>query len=176
MRGTDRTLVLTDLLLGAVWADGVLTDDEQGTMRRALAELLGAEPERLPEAVEARIAAFDPHAFLLEHAAFAFVDDPPGARERLLELVTVVLSADGVIEPAELDYLRKLAAALRVAPPEGLRHLRDLDLASMRTTFTALRAAPPPRVRADLTPPADAPALPAAPGTPRSNGSAPPTH
>ena len=62
----DRILVLTDLFLGAVWADDEFTEGEQRAVRALLAELLLVKPDELPEAVEERIQSFDPLKFDLD--------------------------------------------------------------------------------------------------------------
>jgi uncharacterized tellurite resistance protein B-like protein len=112
MKVRDRILVLTDLFLGALWADDEFTDDEQHAVRRLLADLLVVKPENLPEAVEERIRTFDPLKFDLEAAAQDFAADPPMAKRRLLELVGKMVDADGVVDMQEDEYLRRLADAL----------------------------------------------------------------
>ena len=120
--GTARVLVVTDLLLGAVYADGSKADAEIAEVRKILSELTGKNP--LPAVFEQRIAQFAPARFDVSKAAAEFKKDEAVARRRLLELVASVRDADDEIDLAEDDYIRSLAAALDVPAAE----LEDLSL------------------------------------------------
>lgn len=71
---SPRFFVLTDLLLGAVYADERLEGEEEEAVRSYLLEIIGGE--ELPIELEARIANFDPEAFDLEASASEFEADP----------------------------------------------------------------------------------------------------
>lgn len=144
MKVRDRILVLTDLFLGAVWADDEFSEDEQRAVRTLLAELLLVQPDALPEAVEERLRSFDPLKFDVEAAAQDFATDPPMAKRRLLELVGKMVDADGVLDMKEDEYLRRLASALGMEYGEYSDLVLDYDVEELRTAFAALRAPPPP--------------------------------
>ncbi len=146
MKVRDRILVLTDLFLGALWADDEFSEDEQKAVRRLLGELLLVPAEELPQQVEERIRDFDPLKFDLEGAARDFADDPPMAKRRLLELVGRMVDADGVVDMQEDEYLRRLADALGMAPSEYADLVLDYEIEELRSAFEALRVPPPPMV------------------------------
>jgi len=134
---TDRILPLTDLLLGAAYADQELKDQERDAVRALLEELVG----ELPVEVEQRVAAFDPKAFELAAAAAPFRGDSEDDRSKLLHLVSVVNEADEEIDFAEDDYLRDLCKALGL-PASALAGLTvEMDL---EESFAQVRKGPPP--------------------------------
>ena len=136
----DRIDVITDLLMGAAYADGALEGREEATVRRLLSELLAGAP--LPAAAEARVAGFDPRAFDVQAAAARFAADAPERKRALLELVAAVRDADEVFDSAEDDYLTGLGAAL------GLERAAYADLAleieELRGSLADVRPAAPP--------------------------------
>lgn len=140
-------LVITDLFLGAVWADDEFSEDEHLAVRGLIGELLDLpDGEALPESVTARIQDFEPLTFDLATVAAEFAEDPPMAKRRLLALVGRMVDADGVVEAQEEKYLQDLAAALGLEVADW----SDLSLAysieELRETFTQLRRPPPPMV------------------------------
>jgi uncharacterized tellurite resistance protein B-like protein len=143
MRVRDRSDVLIDLMLGALHADGEFTDVEDGAFRTLLHDLLCTRGEPLPAAVEARIAAFDPGSFDVPGAARDFLTDPPMKKRRLLELVGRLVLSDGVLDMAEDDYMRSLAAALEMEPEEYEDLVLDYEIEELRESFNALRLPPP---------------------------------
>ena len=98
MLARDRILILTDLFLGALWADDDFSADEQRAVRQLLADLLDVTPSTLPDKVENRISNFEPLTFDLPVAVAEFADDPPQAKKRLVELVAHMVHADGVVD------------------------------------------------------------------------------
>lgn len=146
MKVRDRIGVLSDLFLGALWADDEFSEDEQKAVRNLLADLLLVTPQTLPEAIETRIVEFDPLKFDLEVAAADFAQDPPMAKRRLLELVGRMVDADGVVDMAEDEYLRRLAGCLGMEYSEYSDLVLDYDVEELRETFEALRTPPPPMV------------------------------
>lgn len=172
----DRILVLTDLFLGAVWADDEFTEGEQRAVRALLAELLLVKPDELPEAVEERIQSFDPLKFDLDATAQGFASDPPMAKRRLLELVGKMVDADGVMDMQEDEYLRRLADALGMARAEYADLVLDYDVEELRGAFEALRAPPPPMVGAGArtSRPPPPPIVESEPAPAPDSGAAPP--
>jgi uncharacterized tellurite resistance protein B-like protein len=134
---TDRILPLTEVLLGAAYADQELKDQERDEVRALLEELAG----ELPTDVELRLTAFDPKKFDLAAAAAPFRGDSEDDRKRLLHLVSAVNEADDEIDFSEDDYLRALAKALGLSDKalEGLTIEMDLE-----ESFTQVRKGPPP--------------------------------
>ena len=148
MKVRDRILVLTDLFMGALWADDEFSEDEQKAVRALLADLLLVTPETLPTEVEDRIVRFDPLTFDLESAAGDFAADPPMAKRRLLELVGRMVDADGVVDMKEDEYLRRLAALLGMDYQEYSDLVLDYEIDELRDSFEQLRSPPPPMVHA----------------------------
>lgn len=140
---SDRIYPLCELLLGAAYADDELHDREKTEIRALMTELTGEQRVE----VEACIAAFEPERFDMEATARNFRDDPDADRRRLLRLVSTVSEADDVLDLAENEYLRALAAALAL-PPSALEGLTiDVDFEEIKDTFEAVRKGPPPTPR-----------------------------
>ncbi len=137
MKVRDRIDVITDLLLGAVYADGQFLASEQKAVRRMLCDLT-VRPNLEPE-VEARIAAFDPSAFDITALAQDFIADPPMNKRRLLELVAQLCLADGEMDLAEDDYLHMLATALGMRPTEYQDIVLDYEIHTLRESFELIR-------------------------------------
>lgn len=138
----DRLIPLSDLLLGAAYADDHFDDREKRRVRELLVELLdGAE---LPPSLTAWIDAFDPDSFDLRTSCAEFAEDPPVDKRKLLELICAVHEADEELDFAEDDYLRDVAAALEIEASE----LEDLtlvvEIATLSDHIKTLRKTPPP--------------------------------
>jgi uncharacterized tellurite resistance protein B-like protein len=142
----DRILTITDLMLGAVFADDEFTADEQRAVRQLLAELMGQPDKPLPPNVEDRIRGFDPVRFDPAAAAHEFKDDPLNGKRRLLELVGRLVNADGVLDLREDEYLRKLAGLLGLEYGDYKDLVLDYEVEELREHFDKLRAPPPPMV------------------------------
>ena len=115
----DHILTITDLLLGAAYADKRLEGKETEQIRSLLARLLGGA--ELPAAVEARFKQFSPAAFDISTAGkrlSALGDD----RRKVLEMVAAVSESDQEIDLAEDRYLRQAAEAMGLADKD----FRDL--------------------------------------------------
>lgn len=146
MNVRDRILVLTDLFMGALWADDEFSEDEQKAVRALLADLLRVTPATLPKQIEDRITEFDPLAFDLDTAAADFFADPPMAKRRLLELVGRMVNADGVVDMKEDQYLRRLAGLLGMEYSQYSDLTLDYENDELRAQFESLRTPPPPMV------------------------------
>lgn len=138
----DRILVITDLLLGAVYADDELRGSENEAVRKLLAELLGAG--RVPKEVDDRIKTFPAGTFDMRATARDFAEDPPLKKRKLLELVCAVRDADEEIDLAEDDYIRALAEALGMKKDEYADLTVDYEVEDLRESLEELRAVPPP--------------------------------
>lgn len=137
MSTSDRIFPLCELLLGAAYADNELRSQEKTEIRALLVELAGESRVE----VEACIASFEPAKFDMESIIGMFRDDPEEERRRLLLLASTVIEADDEIDLAENDYLKQLAAALRL-PPSALDGL-TLEVEEIKPTFEKVRRPPP---------------------------------
>lgn len=136
----DRILPLSELLLGAAYADKELKDQEKDEVRSLLEGLAGD----LPVEVEQKIATFDASKFDLKASAAPFKADSEEDRKKLLYLVAAVNEADDEIDFAEDDYLRDLAAALGL-PKSALDGLTvEVETEELKEAFTKVRKGPPP--------------------------------
>jgi len=138
---TDRILPLTELLLGAAYADKELKDQEREEVR---ALLQGLTEGALPDDVEKTIKSFDPGTVDLTSVAAKFKADPEADRKKVLYLVAAVNEADDEIDFAEDDYLRDLGAALGL-PKAALEGLTvEIEAVELKETFQKVRKGPPP--------------------------------
>src|SRR5436190_145698 len=106
----DRLPLVADLLMDAAHADARLEGEEKKTVRRLLRELLGAPA--LPIDLDFRVEEFEPARFDLAATAGAFARDSDAVKRRLLELLAAVHAADGELDFAEDEQLRRVGAAL----------------------------------------------------------------
>lgn len=137
---TDRILPLSELLLGAAYADKELKDQERDEVRSLLQGLAG----EIPAEVDAKIKSFDPAAFDLKATAANFKGDSEDDRKKLLFLVAAINEADDEIDFAEDDYLRDLADALGL-PKSALEGLTvEVETEELKETFQKVRKGPPP--------------------------------
>jgi uncharacterized tellurite resistance protein B-like protein len=111
----DHILTITDLLLGAAYADKRLEGRETDQIRALLTKLSGAAS--LPAAVEARFKTFSPAKFDIDAAGkhLAGLGDD---RRKVLEMVAAVTESDDELDLAEDLYLRKAALAMGLAEKE----------------------------------------------------------
>lgn len=137
MKVRDRIGPITQLFLGALYADKRCLDSEKQAVRRLVKDLI-VLPE-LPADVEQLIAGFDPEAFDLQAVARDFASDPPMNRRRLLELVAQLCLADGELDFDEDDYLHRLARALGMPPSEYEDLVIDYETHELRKSFDMLR-------------------------------------
>lgn len=133
----DRILLITDLLLGAVYADDKLQGAEEAAVRKLLSQLLGTE--QVPEEVDKRIRTFPAQDFDLKKAAQDFAADPPMQKRKLLELVAAVRDADEEIAFAEDEYMRALGTALGMNESEYADLTLDFEVEDLRSSLDELR-------------------------------------
>jgi uncharacterized tellurite resistance protein B-like protein len=137
MKVRDRIGTITQLFLGALYADRRCGDAEKKATRRLISDLI-VRPD-LPAEVEQLIESFDPDQFNLEAVARDFASDPPMNRRRLLELVAQLCLADGELDLDEDDYLHRLARSLGMAPSEYEDLVLDYETQELRKSFEMLR-------------------------------------
>ena len=138
MKVRDRILVITDLMLGALYADATMTGEEDRAVRDLLAKLLLCRPDALPEHVDARIRGFSLLEFDIEVAARDFLKDPPMKKRRLLELIASLTDKDGT-DLREDEYLRDLAQCLGMEPHEYQDIVLAYEIESLRESFDLVR-------------------------------------
>lgn len=126
---------ITDLLLGAAYADKHLEGDEMQSISSMLCKLLGTET--LPAAQTERISAFNPAKFDIKAAAGRLRFESAENKRKVLELVATVTESDEEIDMAEDAYLRKVAAGLGLSDADikdlTIEVLEDEDLDGLLT-------------------------------------------
>ncbi|AKF09984.1 TerB family tellurite resistance protein [Sandaracinus amylolyticus] len=143
---SQSILVITDLLLGAVHADGSKSGEEIHVVRDLLKELL--DQRDLPESIEKRIELFEPGDFSLAECAATFASAEPERKRRLLELVAAVRDADEEVDVAEDEYLVSLAKALGMKEAEYSDLTLDYEIEDLREHLSTLRSVKPPPLKA----------------------------
>ncbi len=137
-----RYFTITDLLLGAVYADERLEGGEDEAVRKLLQEAIGQDA--LPIEIEARIENFEAKDFDLAEAAKAFESIEDLGKRKLLELVAAVFDADGEVDFAEDDYLRALAEALGMEESEWNDLALQYDVEDASAVLDVVVSVPPP--------------------------------
>ncbi len=138
MKVRDRILVITDLMLGALYADATMTGDEDRAVRELLSKLLLCTPATLPAHVDQRIREFSLMTFDIELASKDFLSDPPMKKRRLLELMAALTDKDGT-DFREDEYLRDLAQCLGMESAEYQDLVLNYEIGSLRQSFESLR-------------------------------------
>jgi uncharacterized tellurite resistance protein B-like protein len=113
---------ITDLLLGAAYADKRLEGDELQSISTMLCRLLGTDT--LPAAQTERIGSFNPAKFDVTAAAGRLKYESAQTKRKILELVATVTESDEEIDMAEDAYLRKVAAGMGIPESE----IKDLTV------------------------------------------------
>lgn len=111
----NHILTITDLLLGAAYADKRLEGQETDKIRSLLAKLAGGTS--FPDAVEARFREFSPAAFDAS-AAGKKLSHLGDDRRKILEMIAAVTESDEEIDLAEDRYLRQVAEAMGLKAKE----------------------------------------------------------
>jgi len=138
---TDRLVPLCDLLLGAAYADEDFKDRERDAVKRLLGELSGSA---LSDELEAQIAGFDAKVHDVAASAAAFADDSEDNRKRVLHLVAAIHDADEELDFSEDDYLRAVAAALKLDGASVDALTIDVEVEELRADLAIVRKPPPP--------------------------------
>jgi uncharacterized tellurite resistance protein B-like protein len=117
----EHVETITNLLLGAAYADKRLEGDEIATIERVLCALLGSD--ELPQAQRDQISSFSPAKFDVAAAA-ATLEGLGDDRRKVLEMITAIHDADEELDLAEDAYLGKAAAGMGLSDQE----YKDLTL------------------------------------------------
>ncbi|MCY0987935.1 TerB family tellurite resistance protein [Nannocystis sp. ILAH1] len=107
---------ITQLLLGAAYADKRLAGAEITRIRSLLSTLLGGA--EVPDTLLRQINTFSPAAFNVQQVATGLDGLSQEEKRKLLELVASVNEADEELDLAEDIYLRTVAAALGLPQEE----------------------------------------------------------
>ncbi|MAC29104.1 MAG: hypothetical protein CMH59_21910 [Myxococcales bacterium] len=149
----DRILVITDILVAALYCDGTIMGEEDHAARQLLADLLLTTPDELPPPVLDRIKNFKLYEFELEKAAADFLEDPPMKKRRLLELVVKMIDADGEVDLREDQFVRELASCLGMDASDYEDLVLEIEVEDLpraerakrlSESFNALRLPPEP--------------------------------
>jgi uncharacterized tellurite resistance protein B-like protein len=98
---------ITDLLLGAAYADKRLEGDELISISKLLCKVLGTD--ELPEAQSSRIGSFNPAKADTAAAAKSLAGLSESEKIKVLDLIATVNESDDVLDLDEDAYLRKVA-------------------------------------------------------------------
>ncbi|MCH9681173.1 MAG: TerB family tellurite resistance protein [Deltaproteobacteria bacterium] len=107
---------ITDLLLGAAYADKRLEGQELAAIRSMVSKLMGTPAP--PAAQEERIKSFNPAKHDAGDAARSLAALPMASKRKLIGLVASVTESDDEIDFAEDAYLRTVAEGLGLAEDE----------------------------------------------------------
>lgn len=110
---------ITDLLLGAAYADKRLEGREKDKIRDLLVKLAGTDT--LPAAIERRFVDFQPAGFDATAAGMKLAT-LGNDRRRVLEMIAAVTESDDEVDLAEDKYIRKVAEGMGLAE----KQIRDL--------------------------------------------------
>jgi uncharacterized tellurite resistance protein B-like protein len=106
---------ITQLLLGAAYADKRLEGAEVARIEAILRTVLGGDP---PAELTASLRSFSPAAFNVHAVAATLTGLEANDKRRLLELIASVNDADDELDLAEDAYLRHVALGMGVAESE----------------------------------------------------------
>ena len=111
---------ITDLLLGAAYADKRLEGDELSAISKMLCKLLNAS--ELPAAQKSRLQSFNPARFDVDAAASSLKGLSDDDKETVIELVASVNDADEVLDFDEDAYLKKVALGMGMSEDQIAGH------------------------------------------------------
>ena len=112
----DHVETITNLLLGAAYADKRLQGDEVASIRSLLLKLLGTS--ELPSAQSDQIANFSPAKFNAEEAAASLKVLDDDDRRKVVDMIVAIHESDDELDLAEDDYLTKVAKAIGMSDEE----------------------------------------------------------
>lgn len=136
--------LLAEVLMAAAHADSTNIDEKVAYVRDLLAELLCTSD--LPQSLQARVERFDPVAFNLSNWAVEFRKAQPMRAERVVELVSYVMLADGDLTVPEGGLIRALARSLSLEDL-AFAHLLPADMPGPSDSFVDMAPVPLPRPR-----------------------------
>ena len=138
---TDRIESITDILLGAAYADDHFHESEKAAIRELLGKLLGGD---LPAELAERIEGFDPAGFDVAAVAGQFAGDSDDDKYKLLELIAAVHGADDEFDFAEDEYVHQVATSVGLADGQLSRFTLEFEVEELAEGLQSLRSVPPP--------------------------------
>lgn len=120
-----RNELISDILMGAAFADDRLEGAEYDAVKRALAKAMGVD--EVPPVLAARLEWFKPDEYDMEKTVAQLDLETASDKRQLLELIVSIQEADEVYDLDEDAYLRGVAEALGL-PPEAYEDLAIQDL------------------------------------------------
>jgi uncharacterized tellurite resistance protein B-like protein len=131
---------ITQLLMGAAFADQTLDGRELMAARKLVLQVLGER--RLPKELSDIMVEFDPKNFDMEASVSPLRGLPKAAKRKILELIGTINEADDVIDIAEDVYLEAVALSLGLEREEfsdlTLEPLEEDDIAELSDTDLTL--------------------------------------
>ncbi len=112
----EHVETITNLLLGAAYADKRLQGDEVASIRKLLTTLLGVDS--LPGAQSDQIASFSPAKFNAEEAAASLKVLSAEDRRRVVDMIVAVHESDEELDLAEDAYLERVAKGIGLSDEE----------------------------------------------------------
>ncbi len=113
---------ITNLLMGAAYADKRLEGKEVDSIRSILNKILGTR--ELPAERQAQMIGFNPAKFNLGGSTAGLQSLSSHDKRKILELIATVNDSDDELDMDESEYLRKVALGLGL----GERSFSDLTI------------------------------------------------
>jgi len=113
-KSTEQLAAMAEILLGVAYADGTYDDEERDAIAHILADYGGfdVDAEGVPDAVAARMAAFDPDTFDVFDSVVRLELHGRDDARLILHLVVKMVDADAARDTSEESYFFTLAKAL----------------------------------------------------------------
>jgi uncharacterized tellurite resistance protein B-like protein len=136
----EHVETITNLLLGAAYADDRLEGDEIKAIHDILCKLLGAE--ELPESFNEQISGFDNAAFDVQAESAQLMMLSEDDKRKVLEMISTVHDADEELDLAEDEYLKNVAYGMGL--DESSYGDLSLEIVEVEELAGALAPPPPP--------------------------------
>lgn len=122
----DHVETITDLLMGAAFADKRLEGDEVSKIRDLLCKLLGTTS--IPENLADRMKGFNPAKFDAGAAATQLRTDLGEDAAQVIDMIAAVHDADEEFDMGEDAYIRKVGSGLGLSDEQLKAHTIQLEV------------------------------------------------
>lgn len=122
----DHVETITDLLMGAAFADKRLEGDEVSKIRDLLCKLLGTTS--IPDNLVQRMKGFNPAKFDATAAATRIKADLGDDAAQIIDMIAAVHEADEEFDMAEDAYVRKVGAGLGLSDEQLKAHTVEIEV------------------------------------------------